>query len=147
MSKKAYKVYNIVTKRVHYSRDILFHEKYFPYSQLSSSDIVLPNSIFLTSDTILLQPDFLVNPPAIRTSTNGFSPQNQLSPASPQNNSISSSPHLPPPQAPTRHSTRTSKPPSYLQDYVCAPKSKYQSSITQHWCNLVTFSALTSVQQ
>ena len=27
------------------------------------------------------------------------------------------------------------------------PKSKSQSSITQHWCNLVTFSALALVQQ
>jgi len=89
MSKKAYKVYNLVTKRVHYSNDILFHEQHFPYSQLSSSDTMLPNSIFLAYDTSLHQPDFSVNPPDVRTSIDSLSSQNQPSPASPQDNSLS----------------------------------------------------------
>ena len=46
-SKKTYKVYNLVTKRIHYSRDIIFHEQHFPYLHVSSSDTVLPNTVFL----------------------------------------------------------------------------------------------------
>ena len=34
-----------------------------------------------------------------------------------------------------------------MQDYVCTHKPKYQAFTTQHWCNLVTFSAFTSAQQ
>jgi len=147
MNNKAYKVYNLVTKRVHYSRDILFHENHFSYSQLSSADIVLPNSTFFTSDTSVHQPDFSVTPPEASTSADILSSQNQSSPTSPEDNTLSSSQHLSHPQVPTRHSTRTSKPPSYLQDYVYGHKPKSQLPTTQHWCNLVTFSAFTPVQQ
>jgi len=31
IAKKAYKVYNLVTKKIHYSRDLVFHESYFPF--------------------------------------------------------------------------------------------------------------------
>jgi len=37
----------LVTKRIHYSRDIIFHEQHFPYLHVSSSDTVLPNTVFL----------------------------------------------------------------------------------------------------
>jgi len=51
ISKKAYKVYNLVTKKIHYSRDVIFHEQYFPYSYPPTSDIILPNNIFLPTTT------------------------------------------------------------------------------------------------
>ena len=48
-TKKAYKVYNFVTKKIHYSKDVVFHEHYFPFQYFQSSDVVLPNSLFLSS--------------------------------------------------------------------------------------------------
>ena len=51
-AKKAYKVYNLVTKKVHYSRDLVFHEHYFSVHHLQAPNIVLPNTIFLSSHTV-----------------------------------------------------------------------------------------------
>ena len=48
-AKKAYKVYNLVTKKIHYSRDLVFHENYFPLQHKQIADTVLPNSIFLAA--------------------------------------------------------------------------------------------------
>jgi len=45
----------LVTKRIHYSRDVIFHE-HFPYLHISSSDTVLPNTIFLPTSTPKYQP-------------------------------------------------------------------------------------------
>lgn len=42
------------------------------------------------------------------------------------------------PPLPTRKSTRTSKPPSHLYDFICS---------TTHWCNLVQFSSLPICHQ
>jgi len=46
-AKKAYKVYNLITKKIQYSRDLVFHEHFFPFQHFSSPDIVMPNSLFL----------------------------------------------------------------------------------------------------
>jgi len=49
MGKKAYKVYNLVTKRIHYGRDLVFHEHYFPFQHAVVVEIILPNDVFLSN--------------------------------------------------------------------------------------------------
>ena len=166
VSKKAYKVYNLVTKTIHYSRDIVFHEQHFPYLHISSSNTVLPNTIFLPT----IAPEY---PPSTDVSTSNVSDQVDTSAPSPDTSSNSpahdtsvpstdisqhpSSSSVPIVQSQSlvqpqlRRSSRLSKTPIYLQDYMC-PSSVKQTTpsaaiTTTHWCNLVHFSALTSVQQ
>ena len=45
-AKNAYKVYNVITKKVHYNRDLVFHESYFPFHHLQFSTTILLNVIF-----------------------------------------------------------------------------------------------------
>ena len=150
-AKKAYKVYNLVTKRIHFSRDLVFHEEYFPLQHISSPENVLPNLLFLSTDL----PD---HPSSSRTSVSSTSdltsqdslPSLSCSPLSSSQPLLSSPSSLPPQpatsQPESRKSTRISKPPSYLKDFVCSSsRSAHLSS--SHWCNLVQFSVLPSDQQ
>jgi len=50
VSKKASKVYNLVTKQIHLSRDLVFHEDYFSFQLIHSLYLALPISIFLSSN-------------------------------------------------------------------------------------------------
>ena len=61
-TKKAYKIFNLVTRKVQYSRDLVFHENYFPFHHLSSSDTILPNSMFLSTSTPDYYPDCIPTP-------------------------------------------------------------------------------------
>jgi len=151
-AKKVYKVYNLVTKRVQYSRDVVFHENYFPFHHVQGSDTVLPNSMFLPSDYNLdYLPDHVSQPP-IPSNQGGSSPQHLSS----SHSSPVTQQHIPAPvpshspqhcPAPPRRSTRTSKLPSYLQDFVYSSKNKPSSATTTHWCNLEHFTALSSSHQ
>ena len=64
-NKKAYKVYNLVTKQIHHFRDFVFHKHYFPFHRIHTSDSVLPNNIFLSSnyadDNPIVFPDALMS--------------------------------------------------------------------------------------
>jgi len=91
------------------------------------------------------------------SSTSGITSPDSLSPlsGSPLSSSqpILPSPSLPShlessvlPQPEPRKSTRISKPPSYLKDFVCK-SSRAAHLSTSHWCNLVHFSALPPSQQ
>jgi len=154
----------LVTKRIHYSRDIIFHEQHFPYLHVSSSDTVLPNTVFLPTIVPDYQPSTDVfasdvsgqvdtSAPSADT-TSAHSPASASSPsAALYQPSVSSSLPLmssqPIIQPQPRRSSRVSKAPTYLQDYQLPSTRHTTNSATAtstHWCNLVQFSALTSVQ-
>ncbi|GAB2267394.1 hypothetical protein Dimus_038666 [Dionaea muscipula] len=140
---KGYLVYDLQTRQISTSRDVVFHENIFPFSpgQHSHSPTLLPLPSPALTD---LHSDGQI--PLNPTPPSPITPS-PLSPSPPTPDShISRSPHpspsesfsppnssaTPPPEqsgpripAPTsaeppplRHSTRTLRPPSYLQDYV-----------------------------
>ena len=141
-AKKAYKVYNLVTKKIHFSRDLVFYEQHFPFHYYQSSDVVLPNFLFSPSST----PDY--PPLSTRPPLSAVTPQPEISPFPTQQSlspSTSSSSLSSPSPLPPRRIARISKPP-YLKDYVC-PSKVQPSTSNSHWCNLVQFSALSFVHQ
>ena len=109
-AKKAYKVMNLTSHKIFTSRDIIFHETVFPFSH-SSSPSLFPCPL---SNPISLDP--------INSSSTGIPVHDTISPSLPS--SCSPQPSLQPsppsvPSAPSlRRSTRSHKPPSYLQDYI-----------------------------
>src|SRR5688572_20772451 len=142
MHQKGYKLYNLITKTVFVSRDVVFHERFFPFQQIHSNQFdKLLSQFFLPIDNteplpyefpilydILPHPSQPSDPPV-----QDFSISDSLS--SQQN----SDPTLPPSFTSSflpRKSHRISKTPSYLQDYVCPPK------LQTHNCNLVSYTAL-----
>lgn len=134
---KGYKLFNLATKSVFVSRDVIFHEKFFPchfthpkhtnspFQQFFLPKTTQPNSNTLSSMDDLLPP-FLSPSPSIP-----LQPNNSTILATDfQTQTLSSE---------TRKSVRSHKAPSYLQDYVC------HNSVTSHWCNLVEYDSLLSV--
>jgi hypothetical protein len=101
---KGYKCFYIPTARVYISRDVVFHEKSFPFSSHSSTSTPnLQASFTLLSSSLTLPPYLVSSPPA----TISPSPSPPLSPAassvssdSLESSFVSSSPH--PCPAPTR---------------------------------------------
>ena len=153
MGKKAYKVYNMVTKRIYYIRDLVFHETYFPFQHVAMTKIVLPNHLFL-SNTYETN-----NTSSVLVSSSTSTRDDHLLHSSPSPCSFSQTPELQqsvslnhdsPPVAHSstdilpRRTSRTLKSPSYLKDYMC---SYSNHTSTHHWCNLVQFSKLPPTQQ
>jgi len=149
-AKKAYKVYNLVTKKIHFSRDMVFHEHYFPFQHES----VLPNHIFLPTKAFDHSFSYDTTP-VFESSTSDLTSQHPL--LSPSSSPLSSSPtnifSQPAPHSisptiplPPCKSTRISTPPSYLKDFVCS-SSRASHFSSSHWCNLVQFSASSPDQQ
>lgn len=149
---KGYKVYNLDTKTISVSRDVIFFEKRFPYHYQTHTDTskTLPQ-FFLPTST---------NEPCIYDYSEPFLPfSNFLHPIShiPDLPTSSSQATIPVPQSPTqpdhiapthspepvtlRRSQRQSKPHAYLTDYY------YHNVVSNHWCNLVSFKALSSSHQ
>lgn len=136
-NQKAYKVLNLVTKKSVVLRDVVFHEHHFHFS--NNPSIAYSNKFFLPIVTPYSSeiPYIPAQELEISNLTAPLStPVNDpiLSPISlPQSlpNSPISSPISPP--AP-RKSTRSTKPPSYLNDFVCQKTTKH--------CKLVAYDNL-----
>ena len=154
-----------MTKRIHYSRDLIFQEQYFPYSHISTSNTVLPNNIFL--HPIIPNYQAFVDPPFLDVPNVSIShPPTSSSDQFTSSTASTSTPsatiitqHTPPPntveasrqqpQQQLRRSLRVSRPPSNLQDYMCPSSSHQKAALptTTHWFNVVHFFTLTSSQQ
>ncbi|XP_075106941.1 uncharacterized protein LOC142179940 [Nicotiana tabacum] len=133
LGKKGYKLLNLLSYSILYSRDAIFHETVFPYH--SSSLLPLP-PIFSSppcSPFIEFPPSASSQPsPSLSTPVPIPPPSISATPLplspTPSHVSYSSTP-LPasPPDPSLRKSLKTFNPPSYLQDYICshvAPSSK-----------------------
>ncbi|KAH0725954.1 hypothetical protein KY289_001947 [Solanum tuberosum] len=141
--KKGYKVLNLKTKKISISRDVIFHEEYFPYSSKSDPNLV-PSTTSLSTD---LSSDFPIISSELThvTSTScdiptpcdhempstlvSLHPQNTeytsidpISMTDPTHDSLpsysaESEPVL---QTVIRKSSRPHKAPGYLEDYICS---------------------------
>uniref|UniRef100_A0A2N9F5X2 Integrase catalytic domain-containing protein n=1 Tax=Fagus sylvatica TaxID=28930 RepID=A0A2N9F5X2_FAGSY len=93
---KAYKLYNLDTQKIFFSRDVTFHEDIFPFQDLP--DISQPSIPILPLPVPEPVPEPI--PPT---------------PSSPPPTTTDS----PPPPSTSLHPRRTTSRPTYLQDYVC----------------------------
>ena len=171
LTQKGYKVLNLVTNKFIVSRDITFYERHFPFHFSSSSPHSSPSpssSIFLPLSTPLQPfqdydiPDIFhtsntPSPSPIPTSTPSQSATSNSDPYTPSS-SPSSSPSSPPslhdlsisiphtsPPLPLRRSTRQHVLPKHLDDFVCSQvSSSTDLSSKDHWCNLVSYSTISS---
>ncbi|KAK9683303.1 hypothetical protein RND81_10G130400 [Saponaria officinalis] len=112
--KKAYKLFNLSTQTVFFSRDVVFHESVFPFSDSdkpSFKPLPVPDSEQTSTHTHTTDVHENAN---ARDSTNlSSSTMSTTAPGVNSHTDVSS--HT----APARHSARVSRPPSYLQNYVC----------------------------
>ena len=130
--KKAYKFLDLETKQIHISRDAVFHETIFPFVNLSPHQF-LPLPVPDTEP--ISHPS-----PTVRTSPDSSS------------NSGHSSDHTHDhsPSQPVRKSTRVSKAPSYLKDYVHSAQSQlcnntFCGCTLTSLCQSVTIPSPTSI--
>ena len=164
----------MISHKILVTRDVTFYERHFPFHILSTAisdpdPIFTPSATYdcfddtfpIYSSTPPLQsanqpPS---SPPLILSPDTSFSPPSSPDPTSPPNSPSASLPtsHDPtqtqdlvdlstlsqpaPPSPPLRQSTRLHKPPAYLSQYHCNTSS---AAITNHWCNLVSFSSFPS---
>lgn len=111
---KGYKLYNLKTKSILISRDVIFHESIFPYSFSLSS----PTTSTFGSSPCLIPDDFISTAPdfPFSHSSNVFPLFQQTLSTSVSLSPPPSSVHYSPPTP--RKSYRHHQVPSYLQDYV-----------------------------
>ncbi|KAL8107165.1 hypothetical protein AgCh_023827 [Apium graveolens] len=151
---KGYKVLDLNTKKIVISRDAVFHEKHFPYhfqptNDSFSSDIYLPAMTSFRTDSYdnffdsldIHANDFISQPP------NSFDNIVENSPGSSTSDEDSTLIDLSELDVsmPIRQSTRISKKPSYLNDFVC--NTFVQADSSPHWCNLVQYDSLPRLQK
>jgi len=134
---KAYKLYDLEAKKVFISRDVLFHEQYFPFLQKDlGNHSSLPLPIYNNFDNLsdYFQPPQQSSTPAQSSHQPSTSQlRDSVPPQSLTENTLS--PHLSSTGTlfQPRKSTRSHKTPIRLQDYVC-------SQVQTSWCNLVSVS-------
>ena len=145
---KGHKVLNLDTMEISVSRDIIFHEQHFPYHIKSSSPSL---SFFLpiTTESLDFTHDFHVpdsftipifdTPPADSNPTNFSNTDSSNTISSDNSSADTSNTNTESHNSPVRRSTRISKAPSHLTDYVCHNSI---SSVTPHWCNLVSYDSM-----
>lgn len=165
---KAYKLYDLTTKKIFTSRGVVFHESIFPFITNSNEPAnITPDGppVPIAVPHIPIAPSQPVLVPVPSPVTNSSSPSetdnhNNLSAVAPAVEQPIDSPTvepIPPPtsQPPLRKSTRTKQPPAYLQDYVCSAvalphsqasslSSPGSSSGTRHpLCNYMSYRNLS----
>ena len=150
VDQKAYKVLTLNTNKILITRDLVFHEKHFPFhftaSPLTSSPIFLPAQTTIDPSSFPLLPEPLshyITHQSLNTDPDHSPAKESHSPqSSHKQQSIFSqitSPQPDPSQnnlPSPRQSFRPHNKPSWMQDYVCA------TILNEHWCNLVQFSSL-----
>ncbi|KAL0320005.1 UNVERIFIED_CONTAM: Copia protein [Sesamum radiatum] len=128
---KGFKVYDLDTKQLLISRDVIFHEQHFPFNSTSLpssfTDIPLP-IIPLTTDNddiapVVSSPVDSPLSPMVTTNPPSSTPSTTVS-------SLSVPPSLPITQ-PIRHSTRPTHKPAWLSDFICNQSSSYSTAHTQ----------------
>ena len=171
VTQKGYKVLDMISHRILVTRDVTFYERHFPFHILPTT-ISEPDPIFTPSVTYDCFDDTFPTssstPPAQPTNQPPPSPTLILSLDTPTSPSSCSSidiisPASPPgspepaqtqalvdlktifqleqPTPSLRQSTRVHKPRAYLNQYYCNSSS---AAITNHWCNLFSFSSFPS---
>ncbi|XP_019251346.1 PREDICTED: uncharacterized protein LOC109230286 [Nicotiana attenuata] len=124
-----YKLYNLQTKSVFVSRDVVFHESVFPF-QLNSS-VSSPSSLPSFPPTYFDEPS--INLPSSLSETSSSS----SSPSSPPLASDSSPPISGPSNVSTlpavKKSTRSHNIPSHLQEYVAAASPSWQDAMRKEF--------------
>ena len=115
---KGYRLYDIQTKQIFISRDVIFHEDVFPFHTLVSSknlidpfpDLVLPHS------GLDVPPAHFISPSSSVTQAE-FEATDSVQDVhvTPLTDTTATSTVIP-----ARKSTRPVKPPSYLRDYHCS---------------------------
>lgn len=120
--KKGYKILNLTTFSIFYSRDVVFHEHIFPYHSSTPSLFPPPPPTFpdISGPSVSGPPSLNSAPhsahmPSVSISPNAAPPSVDLTPSVVAPNSIIFTPTLP-----SRHYTRKTHKPSYLDDYVCS---------------------------
>ena len=116
---KSYKVYNMRTKRIIISRDVIFHEKHFPCHHKNQVDSTYA-TFFLPVTTLFPKPD--ISPQQSSYIDPVHSYQNTTNDiVSNENDTTNEN---------VRRNTKVHKPPQYLSDYIC-------NNIK--WCNIFSF--------
>lgn len=148
-NQKAYKVPNLKTHKIHVTRDVVFHEKYFPYhfsispttSSSSTFPIFLPQNTSVPSINDYGLLDFFTSSSQSDLDSQFSSLPSTSSSSPPSSPSSSSSPTTitttsPTPNVPIRSSSRPVKVPSHLNDYVSKLLST-KTALTTHFCHVV----------
>lgn len=161
---KGYKVLHLSSQKITISRDVVFHEKYFPFHISSTPSLTSPFNFFLpaTNQDHIFQdpfdsyptststPSISITSPATPSIPSPLSISSPISPSSETTSIPSSSTHntfsttihdlgdvLPSsPHLAPRVSSRLHQPPSWLEDYVC------NTALSSHWCNLVHYNSI-----
>lgn len=141
-------MYDIVSKRILISRDVIFHEEIYPFHKFVETDqlIDLFPDLVLTTPSLVQHQDPCINQHEREPIPNDSHQREHLSPnlktpeLSPASSIPENQPSPPPSNAVLRRSQRVIKPPAYLKDFHCnvmAQKSPY------HIGNFVSYAALS----
>lgn len=114
---KAYKLYDVHTKQIFFSRDIVFHDKIFPFFSVKLNEphanpfstLVLPSPHLSNSH---IPPSPTMSPSTANSPSTPVPDSTTIPPINPQHNAD-------PSILPTRISNWPTQPPSYLRDYHC----------------------------
>ena len=116
---KGYKLYDIETKQVFISRDVVFHEEIFPFHTVRPSASVLDPF----PDLVLPIPQADLDMPSTSQPSHD---QQQLQDSSPHDSMPGPSTIVPHESANLRRSNRIAHPPSYLREFHCSLVTQQQ---------------------